>query len=1158
MTAQIKLFLLGPFRAERAGQPLTAFKSNKVRALLAYLVVERDTPQHRDVLAALLWPESANGLALLRDVLSNLRSVLGDREAEVPVIQARGDTLQLDQTALWADVAAFSDLAADASNEEVLVQAAALYQGDFLEGFSLSGSPEFETWTLFQREMLRGRMQNVLYRLATVYLQRGDYAAARTCARRQLDLDGYSEDAHRQLLRALALNGQRNQALAHYAEYQSLLNEELGVAPDIRTTALYQRIRAGGLRPDGASEVPPPDTQFPPADGERQAPFVGRAAELERLETALWQAQQGTGQIVFVTGEAGSGKTMLAQTFAHRVLARANDVVVARGACNAQIGAGDPYLPFREILRLLTGDFDVPATGGVLTLAYEQQLEMFMPAVVQALKTEGADLIGRLVPAHPEADGAFETGRASGRSATSKRTPPSPAALCDQVTRVFRAIARQCVLVLMLDDLQWADSGTLNLLAHLGRRLTGGRILLIGLYRSTEIDSDHSLLPIVRELQRTHGDIILDLDRAGGADFVDAFLDSMPNAFEAEFRAQLTRQTGGHALFTAALIQQMRDDGALVRDADGRWWVGADLDWSQLPPRVEAVIAQRLARLPERFRDLLTIASVEGEIFTAEVVARALDQPLEEVERELRALGEDGLSGTQYNLVYGMGLEHVADRRVARYQFRHALFQQYLYTRLGPVQRARYHEALGRTLEQLHAGHLGAVAARLAYHFEAAGLLEQAVVYLLRAGRQAYWLSAPAESATLYQRGLTLLEQLPPSLQRDRRELDLLLNQESTLMAIRGWGAPERARSLQRAYQLGQKLGETTRLLPVLQVLASVHIGQAEHYIALDYAEQLIKLAEETSNGLGLVMGKRMAGTVHFFLGHYEQARTYLEAGLREYAVLSPEIKTSKQILTAEEGFRVQVWLPHVLLVLGYPVQAAAFSREALTCPQALDYIGMRAAALTIDGAAFNAIAKHPQATLDHAEQLLALVTKHPLPSYRGWATFYHGWARAQQGKLNDGLAEMRSGLAQLEATGTQGTLLHLLTLLAEIYIQCGEIQRGADALSRALHHAARTGERSYLAETHRMQGVLHLKRQEINEAEDSFRRAIEVAQDQAATLWELRAVMDLARLWETQGRAAEAHARLSRIYDWFTEGADTPDLATARMLLERLHAMSG
>jgi DNA-binding SARP family transcriptional activator len=614
MNAQLKLFLLGPFRVERAGQPLTDFKSNKVRALLAYLAVERDTPQHRDVLAGLLWPESANALAMLRDALSNLRRVLDDRDAESPIIRVVADTLQLDPAQLWLDVAELDALTTGASRaalEATLARAAALYRGDFLDGFTLADTPDFEMWVLLQRETLRRAVQDALYRLATLCLQRGDYAAARTWVQRQLALNRYREAAHRQLLRALALDGQRNRALAHYAEYCALLDEELGVTPDVRTTALYQRIRAGSLRPDTAfAPLPPPGAPRSPEGDAHPSPFVGRAAELQRLATALQRARQGEGQVLFVTGEAGSGKTMLVQTFAHRILARADDVVVARGACNAQIGTGDPYLPFREILRLLTGDFDVPAIGDVLTLAYEQQLETFIPTTLQALREQGVDLIDRLVSLHPESGATSGAQRAGNAPAGSKRPSPSlgrslsAAALCDQVTRVLRAVARQCVLLLVLDDLQWADSGTLNLLTHLGRRLAGSRILLVGIYRPAETGPDHPLLPIVHELQQMHGDVVVDLDQAGGQDFVDAFLDSMPNLFASVFRAQLARQTGGHALFTAALIQQMQEEGTLVQDTEGRWRAGVDLDWSQLPPRVEAVIAKRLARLSPKHQEL--------------------------------------------------------------------------------------------------------------------------------------------------------------------------------------------------------------------------------------------------------------------------------------------------------------------------------------------------------------------------------------------------------------------------------------------------------------------------------------------------------------------------------------------------------------------------
>ena len=273
----------------------------------------------------------------------------------------------------------------------------------------------------------------------------------------------------------------------------------------------------------------------------------------------------------------------------------------------------------------------------------------------------------------------------------------------------------------------------------------------------------------------------------------------------------------------------------------------------------------------------------------------------------------------------------------------------------------------------------------MAYHFEAAGLIEAAVGYLLRAGQQAYRLSAPTESVTLYQRGLALLEEFPASEQRDRYKLELLLSQETPLIATRGWGAPERAETLQGAYRLGQQLGETQRLLPVLQALVSVHIARAEHHAALGYAKRLLTLAETTANGLYIGIGKRMLGTAHFFLGHYTEARACLEAGLHIYTALASEIEASNYVLAAEEGVRLRVWLPHVLLALGYPTQAEAFSQEALACAQALGYNGARAIALTTAGAIFHAIGRHPHATRRYAEELLALATKNALPSYQGW-----------------------------------------------------------------------------------------------------------------------------------------------------------------------------
>jgi predicted ATPase len=183
----------------------------------------------------------------------------------------------------------------------------------------------------------------------------------------------------------------------------------------------------------------------------------------------------------------------------------------------------------------------------------------------------------------------------------------------------------------------------------------------------------------------------------------------------------------------------------------------------------------------------------------------------------------------------------------------------------------------------------------------------------------------------------------------------------------------------------------------------------------------------------------------------------------------------------------------------------------------------------------------------------LDLAQKHTLPSYQGWGRFYRGWARARQGHPEQGLTEMRAGLEQLQSTGTQGSIPMLLTLLAETYAQTGAIQAGKTTIDRALVLAEETDARSYLAEMHRVRGLLHLREQATNEAEASFEHAIDIAQSQAARLWELRATMDLCRLQGSKGQVERARSRLAELYDWFSEGFDLPDLQEADALLDAL-----
>ena len=287
--ARLSLSLLGPFQAMLDGKPIVAFESNKVRALLAYLAVEAGRPHPREALAGLLWPELPDQAALsnLRYALSGLRQAIGDRQADPPFLLISRDALQFNPAGdAWVDVRDFESrvlqpdargfLEGDGTADvdptpaiEALKQAVALCRGSFLEGFSVGDAAPFEEWALLKREQLARQLFQALHRLATVHERRSEYGQAQPYAWRQVELEPWNEEAHQQVMRLLALDGQRSAALAHYQACRRLLADELGTEPAPETVALYDAIRAGTLRP----AVPAPVAALAPTPGE--PPFKG-------------------------------------------------------------------------------------------------------------------------------------------------------------------------------------------------------------------------------------------------------------------------------------------------------------------------------------------------------------------------------------------------------------------------------------------------------------------------------------------------------------------------------------------------------------------------------------------------------------------------------------------------------------------------------------------------------------------------------------------------------------------------------------------------------------------------------------------------------------------------------------------------------------------
>ncbi|HSR33414.1 MAG TPA: AAA family ATPase, partial [Anaerolineae bacterium] len=704
----------------------------------------------------------------------------------------------------------------------------------------------------------------MLGRLATTYERRGEYEQAQRHAWRRVELEPWNEQAQRQLMKLLAYGGQRNAAMAQYETCRSLLVDELDVEPDPETMMLYESIRDGTLAaPPFASPSPTCVSEGAEAGAAETHAFVARDRELARLGGFLDEALAGRGRVVFVTGEPGSGKTVLAQEFVRQAMDSHPDLVAVNGRCNAYTGIGDPYLPFLEILQMLTGDVEARWAGGGITSQHARRLWARMPDAVQALLDDGPELIDRFVSgaavlARARAGAPAQAARLAEiieRKAASEADPANlqQTDLFEQYTRVLKALSREHPLILIVDDLQWADLGSIGLLFHLVRRLAGSRILLVGAYRPGDVIlgrpaagsgwERHPLGPVIHELQRDLGDIHVDLAQAEGLQFVEELLDTEPNDLDAAFREMLHRHTGGHPLFTVELLRGLQERGGLTRDESGRWIAGLALDWETLPPRVEAVIAERLGRLPEDWQAMLAAASVEGEEFTAEVVARVQMADERQVVQRL-----SGPLSQQHHLVHAQGLQWLEGQRLSRYRFRHFLFQKYLYNKLDPVQRAHLHGSMGNALETLHGEQAGELAVPLARHFEAAGMTVKAVEYLLQAGNRDVRLFANDEAIAHFRRGIELVETLADTPQRVQLELALQLALGVPLLATRGFSDAELAQTYGRARELTQSVGASFELFQTLTGLKNYYDVCLELQTALQVGEDMVRVARRLND----------------------------------------------------------------------------------------------------------------------------------------------------------------------------------------------------------------------------------------------------------------------------------------------------------------------
>ena len=691
----------------------------------------------------------------------------------------------------------------------------------------------------------------------------------------------------------------------------------------------------------------------------------------------------------------------------------------------------------------------------------------------------------------------------------------------------------------------WADPTTLELLGFLLDQAPTARMLILLTCR-TEFQPPWTVrAPLT---QMTLGR----LSRTQVAQMVVQLTGG--KVLPAEVIEPVIARTDGVPLFVEELLKMLLESG-LVRAGDGRYILSSPLPALAIPTTLQDSLVARLDRLAS-VKALAQLGAVLGREFPYELIraVAALDEPT--VQQGLAQL-------VDAELLYQRG-----QLPQATFRFKHALIQEAAYQSLLKSTRQHHHQRIAQVLEAHFPEMVETQPELLAYHYTAAGLAGQAIPHWQRAGERAIERSANVEAISHLTTALALLQTLPDAPERIQHELDVSIALGIPLVLTKGHAAPEVEATYARARELCRQLGDTPQLFSALLGLRRFYFMRGALQTAHDLGEQLLRLAERLDDrGLRLRAHQMLAEGL-LFLGEFAQARAHAEQGITLY---DPQQHRAHVFRYGNDsGVGCRAFAAEVLWVLGYPDQALRRIDEALTWAQELAHPFNLAFALNC-AARLHRFRRDPHSAQERAEAGIALSREHGFRQFLATASMLRGWALATQGQRAEGLAQLRQGLADRGATGAQIRPSTLL-LLADVYGHIGQPEEGQRVLSEAETAAQASGERYYEAELYRLKGEWALQSGVCHppsaipspqpptpnphaeaEAEACFHKAMEIARRQQAKSWELRAAMSLSRLWQQQGKRAEARELLAPIYGWFTEGFDTADLQEANALLEEL-----
>ena len=883
-----------------------------------------------------------------------------------------------------------------------------------------------------------------------------------------------------------------------YFDCDSLGAHELrGVS---QTIVVYRVVQASGAQ-----------SRLDIASARGLTPLVGREAEVTLLQERWEQAQDGQGQVVLLRGEAGIGKSRLVQVLKDH----AKDEPHAQLECRClPYHTNSAFYPLAELLqRKLAWQPEDTA---------DEKLHKLETVLAQThLDVNTAVPLFTALLSLPLPDNRYSPIQLSSQQQRQQTL--------EAFLQIVLLASEQHPVLLMVEDLHWVDPSTLEFLELLIDQTPMTAIFVLFTSRSefqpTWPHRSYLTEVSLSQLSRHQVEQMATQVASG-------------KALPADVIEQLVDKSDGVPLYVEEMTKAVLESGVL-KETNGQYERAGSLALVSIPATLQDSLMARLDRLVTA-KAVAQSAAVLGRHFTYELLSRVSPLDAATLQHELARLVEA-------EIVYQRGMPPQAT-----YTFKHALIQDAAYESLLRSTRQQYHQRIAQVLEAQFPDFIETQPELLAHHYTEAGLKEQAVVYWQRAGQQASERSANLEAISHFTTGIELLKTLPETPDHIQQALILHIVLGAALLLTKGQAAPEVEHTYTQARMLCQQVGETPELVPVLYGLWRFYVVQRQFQMAQDLGETLLHLAQHVDDPALAVIAHYALGSTSLWRGALPAARQHLAEAIAHHTTDQRHLMVFR--IGQDPGVACRICTAFILWLLGYPDQALARLREALTLAHTLRHPFSLAYARCWAAIIYQWCQDAP-AVHEQADAAVALATVQDFPLWAAQGMCLRGWALAMQGQGEEGMAQVCQGIAAWRAAGAVLHLPYLCTVLADVSTHLGHPEDGLQALAEAHTIVKQYEDRWWEAEIYRLRGVLLLRQPGTpqGEAETWLQRALDVARRQEAKSLELRAAMSLAKLWQSQDKRQESYDLLAPVYGWFTEGFDTADLQEAKELLEEL-----